>query len=150
MKVIKITDTREKQQVDDGRGDTKLVPIPGTGEKRPCDLCGRLHEVHVEIDTGDKILVVGVGCAKKNAEMEVALLMHEIHEIFDASGLATFKMALADNFIEIVCTERYPARWNGAIVGFFAWNWEKMTKSQKLALNAIENRAYKIKALKSA
>lgn len=58
VRVVKVVDTRS--YVEDG---DRFVPVPGSGQVRDCDRCGRPHEVHayVELDDG-KTIVVGTGC----------------------------------------------------------------------------------------
>lgn len=56
-------DTREFVEVDE-----KWVPIAGSGSMRPCDRCGRSHEIHATMeDSSGKIYVVGIGCAKQTS-----------------------------------------------------------------------------------
>lgn len=59
-RVIRITDTRQYIEVDD-----RWIPVPGSGDVRPCDRCDRDHEVHayVELVNGDTS-VIGTGCAR--------------------------------------------------------------------------------------
>lgn len=58
MRVLKVVDTREYEEIGD-----RWVPIPGSGNPRPCDRCGRPHEVHatVKMPSGET-MVVGTGC----------------------------------------------------------------------------------------
>ena len=65
-RVVEVKDTREW---DDNVEPPK--PIPGSGDARQCDRCGRMHEVHVivELEDGGEA-VIGQGCARKD-EMEV-------------------------------------------------------------------------------
>ncbi len=59
MKILKVVDTRDYEEVADG----KWAPIPGSGNARECDRCGRLHEVHAYVETtGGETMVVGTGC----------------------------------------------------------------------------------------
>lgn len=59
MKILKVVDTREYEEVGDG----KWAPIPGSGNARECDRCGRLHEVHAYVETpSGGTMVVGTGC----------------------------------------------------------------------------------------
>lgn len=56
--VVKVVDTRDFIEIDD-----RFVPLPGSGEKRPCDRCDRLHEIHAHvIDATGHGFVVGTGC----------------------------------------------------------------------------------------
>jgi len=58
-KIEMVTDTRSWEP---GYGY-----IPGSGDPRSCDDCGKTHEIHVQIrnrETG-KVMVVGSTCAKK-------------------------------------------------------------------------------------
>lgn len=65
MRIIDITDTRETEETPEGR----FRPIPGSGDARPCDRCGRLHEVHVTVETDDgQRLTVGSTCALTDDE----------------------------------------------------------------------------------
>lgn len=58
VKIISVVDTRE--YVEDG---DRFVPIPGSGQARECDRCGRSHEVHASVllDDGSQA-IVGTGC----------------------------------------------------------------------------------------
>jgi hypothetical protein len=57
-KILRVVDTRTYEEVND-----RWVPIPGSGNARECDRCGRLHEVHAEVQYPDgRIAVVGTGC----------------------------------------------------------------------------------------
>ena len=59
MKILKVIDTREYEEIADG----KWAPIPGSGNARECDRCGRLHEVHAYVEAPDgTTLIVGTGC----------------------------------------------------------------------------------------
>jgi len=62
VRIVAIVDTRE--WVEDEERD-RWIPVPGTGDARDCDRCGRLHEIHATVETADGgLAVVGVGCAK--------------------------------------------------------------------------------------
>lgn len=54
-----VLDTRDR--------DNNRKPIPGTGDKRTCEQCGRTHEVHacVSLRGSNVQRVVGVSCARK-------------------------------------------------------------------------------------
>ena len=59
MKILHVVDTREYEEIADG----KWAAIPGSGDARECDRCGRLHEVHAYVETDDgATMVVGTGC----------------------------------------------------------------------------------------
>lgn len=59
VRIVDVVDTRAV--VEDG---DRWVRIPGSGDARPCDRCGRMHEVHATVvgDDGAEHRV-GVGCA---------------------------------------------------------------------------------------
>jgi hypothetical protein len=59
VKVHKVTDTREWEDVDD-----KWKPIPGSGQIGNCYRCGKEHEIHVEVelDNGQHV-TVGTSCS---------------------------------------------------------------------------------------
>jgi hypothetical protein len=58
MRIERIIDTRQYEE----QGD-RWVPIPGSGDARACDRCGRSHEVHAYVrDREGKHFVVGTGC----------------------------------------------------------------------------------------
>ena len=58
-RLVAVTDTRD--MIEDG---DRFVPIPGTGDARPCDRCGRTHEVHATVELSDgTTATVGTGCA---------------------------------------------------------------------------------------
>lgn len=59
FKIVAVTDTRDFMEHDD-----RWVPIPGSGDARECDRCGRTHEIHATIeDANGGTFTVGVGCA---------------------------------------------------------------------------------------
>lgn len=59
FKIIAVADTRDFIEHDD-----RWVPVPGSGDTRECDRCGRLHEIHATIeDATARTYTVGVGCA---------------------------------------------------------------------------------------
>lgn len=56
--ILSVVDTREYMEEGD-----RWVPIPGSGEARECDRCGRLHEVHATVQyPSGETMVVGTGC----------------------------------------------------------------------------------------
>ncbi len=58
FRVKQVRDTRSF--VEDG---DRWVPVPGSGDVRECDRCGRTHEIHAEVvDAAGRAAVVGVGC----------------------------------------------------------------------------------------
>lgn len=60
VRILAVRDTRDRIEVGD-----RLVPVPGSGDLRPCDRCGREHEVHVDVELSDGRRVnIGSGCAK--------------------------------------------------------------------------------------
>lgn len=59
-RLISIIDTRDILEDND-----KIYRIPGTGDKNECNRCGKLHEIHCEIDFDGDMINVGKGCAKK-------------------------------------------------------------------------------------
>ena len=146
MKIISITDTREMILVDDGCGDTKMVPVPGTGIKRACDICGKTHEIHVEVATGNGRTIVGLGCAKKNPKMHAALLLSEIETLVSKSGVSALGISVPDDFVSRIIGSRFVG--SLSLIGFHG-KWDRMTKAQKIAMNAVDNRASKIKLLLS-
>lgn len=53
-------DTRDRIEIDD-----RWVPVPGSGDLRPCDRCCREHEIHVDVELSDgRRANIGSGCAK--------------------------------------------------------------------------------------
>jgi hypothetical protein len=59
--IERVVDTRDWEEVADG----KFAPVPGSGNPRPCDHCGREHEVHVYVKLDDgSTMIVGSSCAK--------------------------------------------------------------------------------------
>lgn len=54
LRVLAVIDTRQK--------DEHGFVIPNSGDDKPCDQCGRPHEVHWHLSDGR---VVGQSCAKK-------------------------------------------------------------------------------------
>jgi len=61
MKILKIEDTRDYEE---GPND-RWIAIPGSGIENECGRCNKLHEVHVTIQDGEKVFIVGTGCARK-------------------------------------------------------------------------------------
>jgi hypothetical protein len=65
-RIIDVRDTRDRIEVGD-----RWVPVPGSGQLRPCDRCGREHEIHVDVELPDGTRAnIGSGCAKGES-MEV-------------------------------------------------------------------------------
>ena len=59
-RILDVRDTRDRIEVGD-----RWVPVPGSGQLRPCDRCGREHEIHVDVELSDgRRANVGSGCAK--------------------------------------------------------------------------------------
>jgi hypothetical protein len=59
-RIIDVRDTRDRIEVGD-----RLVPVPGSGDLRPCDRCCREHEIHVDVELSDgRRANIGSGCAK--------------------------------------------------------------------------------------
>jgi hypothetical protein len=59
-RIIDVRDTRDRIEVGD-----RLVPVPGSGDPRPCDRCCREHEIHVDVELSDgRRANIGSGCAK--------------------------------------------------------------------------------------
>lgn len=68
IRLIRVVDTRQYYEGSDDR----FHPIPGSGDERPCDRCGRIHEVHAYVELeGNKQAIVGVGCAEAD-DVELA------------------------------------------------------------------------------
>lgn len=64
-KIISIVDTRDYEEGPDDR----FHPIPGSGNPRPCDRCGRDHEVHATVEYEDgRIAIVGTSCMGHSKE----------------------------------------------------------------------------------
>lgn len=65
-RILDVRDTRDRIEVDD-----RLVPVPGSGDLRPCDRCCREHEIHVDVELSDgRRANIGSGCARGES-MEV-------------------------------------------------------------------------------
>lgn len=92
-RIVSVVDTRDFVEEGD-----RVVRIPGTGNDRPCDRCGRSHEIHVTVEHADgRTMVVGLGCAGRSdadGRKVVASL----------TGLAKLRAQLAG-------AERRAARW---------------------------------------
>ena len=59
-RILDVRDTRDRIEIDD-----RLVPVPGSGDLRPCDRCCREHEIHVDVELSDgRRANIGSGCAK--------------------------------------------------------------------------------------
>ena len=60
MRILDVRDTRDRIEVDD-----RWVPVPGSGQLRPCDRCCREHEIHVDVELSDGTRAnIGSGCAR--------------------------------------------------------------------------------------
>lgn len=60
VRIIAVRDTRDRIEVGD-----RWVPVPGSGQARPCDRCGRDHEIHVDVELSDGTTsTIGQGCAR--------------------------------------------------------------------------------------
>jgi len=101
-----VVDTRDYEEGP----DDKWVPIPGSGDKRCCDRCGRNHEIHWQVtvkDSGGKkeSRVMGGGCAQ---QMYAVIDTKEVKSLASASisikkmetQLAAYK-ALLDDYKKI-------------------------------------------------
>jgi len=65
-RILAVRDTRDRIEVGD-----RWVAVPGSGQLRPCDRCGREHEIHVDVELSDgRHANIGSGCAKGES-MEV-------------------------------------------------------------------------------
>jgi len=65
-RIIDVRDTRDRIEIDD-----RWVPVPGSGDLRPCDRCCREHEIHVDVELSDgRRANIGSGCARGES-MEV-------------------------------------------------------------------------------
>lgn len=65
LRVLDVRDTRDYDLVASESGRMRWRPVPGTGEPRPCDRCGRDHEVYVDVECADGARrCVGTGCAE--------------------------------------------------------------------------------------
>jgi hypothetical protein len=65
-RILNVRDTRDRIEIDD-----RWVPVPGSGDLRPCDRCCREHEIHVDVELSDgRRANIGSGCAKGES-MEV-------------------------------------------------------------------------------
>jgi hypothetical protein len=65
-RILDVRDTRDRIEIDD-----RWVPVPGSGDLRPCDRCCREHEIHVDVELSDgRRANIGSGCAKGES-MEV-------------------------------------------------------------------------------
>ena len=65
-RIIDVRDTRDRIEVGD-----RWVPVPGSGDLRPCDRCCREHEIHVDVELSDgRRANIGSGCARGES-MEV-------------------------------------------------------------------------------
>lgn len=59
-KILGVRDTRDRIEIGD-----RWVPVPGSGQLRPCDRCGREHEIHVDVELSDgRRANIGSGCAQ--------------------------------------------------------------------------------------
>ena len=64
-RVLAVSDTREYELAAGPSGRMRWRPIPGTGEPRPCDRCGRDHQVYVDVEcVGGSRHTVGTGCTE--------------------------------------------------------------------------------------
>lgn len=62
-RLIRVTDTRQFEEIGD-----RWVPIPGSGSESECARCGRIHEIHAEVELEDGAhAIVGVSCAKQRS-----------------------------------------------------------------------------------
>jgi len=112
MKILRVVDTREYEEIADG----KWAAIPGSGNARECDRCGRLHEVHAYVETDDgTTMIVGTGCmglgpdvARKLASKAgtIARLMAEREHVAD---LLTAREAARREAAKLTPPE--PERW---------------------------------------
>ena len=60
VRILAVRDTRQSEEIGD-----RFVKIPGSGNIRSCDRCGKDHEIHVDVELSNgKTAVIGQGCAK--------------------------------------------------------------------------------------
>lgn len=145
-KILSIVDSREKVEVPDGRGDTRIVGVPGTGNRRPCDTCGKLHEIHVTVDTGNGLRVVGLGCAKKDQNCHTALLLHEIVELVRDLGIQAVSVP-GDFVSRLVANPKFQLSAEYYLDGANSmdFRWDRLNRAQKSIVNKISNRGQKIR-----
>lgn len=63
--IDRVVDTRD--YIEDG---DRFVPVAGSGDARPCDRCGRHHEIHAHVtDATGTPAVVGTGCMDATASV---------------------------------------------------------------------------------
>lgn len=63
VRILQVVDSRQFEE----QGD-RWVAIPGTGDERECDRCGRRHEVHATVELSDgTVAIVGTGCMRGDA-----------------------------------------------------------------------------------
>lgn len=68
--IVRILSIRDTRAFEDG--DHGMRPIPGSGDARACDRCGRVHEIHARVELSDGTrATVGTGCMRGES-MEVA------------------------------------------------------------------------------
>lgn len=66
VRLLSVRDTRDRIEIGD-----RWVPVPGSGDLRPCDRCCREHEIHVDVELSDgQRANIGSGCANGES-MEV-------------------------------------------------------------------------------
>ena len=84
VRIIAIRDTRQYEE----HGD-RWVPIPGSGESRPCDRCDRDHEVHVDVELTDgSTACIGSGCARGESMDIIAAIRRVESAVKRRAGLA--------------------------------------------------------------
>lgn len=84
VRIIAVRDTRAYEE----QGD-RFVPIPGSGEARECDRCGRDHEVHVDVELSDgRVACIGQGCARGESMDVVSRIKSSVSAAITRARLA--------------------------------------------------------------
>ena len=67
MQAVTITPSWKIESIEDTRQrGTDRKHIPGSGDIRDCECCGRAIEAHANVADGNRRLVIGTQCAKKH------------------------------------------------------------------------------------
>lgn len=95
VRIISVVDTREYEEVGD-----RWQPVPGSGTENECARCGRMHEVHAEVQLEDgTTAVVGTGCMKSE-DSEFQVRAKSLTTASKALARLTAQKARAERLIE--------------------------------------------------
>ena len=83
--------------------------IPGTGDPKPCDHCGKTHVVYVNISNGTNNMIVGTTCARNLVSDFTGTTTSELKANARRKILASFVPELKERYSRV---DRKNSPWN--------------------------------------